>query len=351
MNRNGLAARVRWTWMSGNDGGRTIMRGMLTGIAVLLALVGVARAADCPPLPPPYDGPIFDANVQTWNPQVAGLLDVLPGTGVQRVALFANGRTETGGRRRAETDARRVAVLALARAHPDLIVVGAPKIGFIEGGDLPAGYVADTIAGVADGTYKFVGEILYTHGDKPDHPPTPTGEVYVDPLAPGTARLLQGLKGHAAPLMTHWEAWAWDRDWPRFDKLYGAWPEQRFVVPNLVYGSPDKADAILSAHRNVWGIISRVVDGRYHFVDPDKQAKLGPSMFNACGALRADWWAVLIRHADRLMYGSDAYATARVGWDVYPGIIARYRRIAGQLPPDIAHRISWDNASALYGAR
>ncbi len=169
--------------------------------------------------------------------------------------------------------------------------------------------------------------------------------------APGAARLLEGLKGHNAPLLTHWEAWARARDWPRFDRLYTAWPQQRFVVPSLVYGSPDKAEAILSAHPNVWGIISRVVDGRYTLVDPAKQAKPGPPMFDACGALRPDWRAVPIRHAVQLMYRSDAYSTARVGWDVYPGIIARYRRIAGQLPPDVAHRISWDTAAAPYGAQ
>jgi hypothetical protein len=242
-------------------------------------------------------------------------------------------------------------VLALARENPDMFVVGEPRVGLIEGGGVPPRYVADTLDGVADGTYKFVGEILYTHGDKPDHPPTPTGDVYVDPLAPGTTRLLQGLQAHPVPVMTHWEAWAWDRDRPRFDKLYSAWPAQRFIVPSLVYGSPDKADAILSAHPNVWGTISRLVDGRYQFVDQAKQAKLGPSMFDACGLLRPDWRAVLLKHADRLMYASDAYATARVGWDAYPHIIARYRRIAGQLPPDVAQRISWDNAAALYGAK
>ena len=293
-------------------------------------------------MPPPYTGPIFDAAVQSWNTDVAGLLDVLPGTGVQRIALFSNGRGWQAG-------PRRDAVIALAQAHPDLFVVGAPKIGFIQGGDLPSGYVADTLAGVAAGTYKFVGEILYTHGDKPDHPPTRTGDVYVDPRAQGTTRLLQGLQAHPVPLMTHWEVWAWDRDWPRFDKLYSAWPVQRFIVPSLVYGSPDKADAILSAHPNVWGTISRLVDGRYIFVDPAKQAQVGPSMFDACGMLLPVWRAVLLKHADRLMYASDDYATARVGWDVYPHIITRYRRIAGELPPDVAQRISWDNAAALYG--
>jgi hypothetical protein len=312
-------------------------------LLALLALALPARAAECPALPPPYQGPIFDADVQAWQPNVSDLLDVVPQTGVRRIALYANSRA--GGE--ATTDA----VLAAARAHPDLIVPGAPKIGFIYGGDLPSGYVAATLSGVDNGTYRFIGEILYTHGDKPDHRPQPGGVVYVDPLAPETARLLAGLKGHEVPLLTHWEAWNWDHDLPRFDQLYRAWPAQRFVLPSLAYGSPDKADQVLSAHPNLFGVISRLVDGRYTFVDPAKQAALGPPMFDACGALLPAWRAVLIKHADHLMYGSDAYATQRVGWNTYPGIVARYRRIAGQLPPELARRISWDTAAALYNAR
>lgn len=311
---------------------------LLLGLCV--AFVRTAYGADCPALPRPYDGPIFDASVQVWNPDVDGLVTSVQGTGVKRIALYANGRFEPG--------ANTQAVIALAQAHPDLFIVGAPKIGFIQGGDLPDRYVSDTIAGVTAGNYKFVGEILYTHGDKPDHPPTRGGQVYVDPLAAGTTRLLTGLKGHAAPLMTHWEVWAWDRDWPRFDQLYSAWPNQHFVLPSLAYGSPATTETILSAHPNVWGVISRLVDGRYTFVDASKQAKLGPSMFDACGKLSDDWRAVLVKHADRLIYGSDDYANAHVGWDVYPKIIARYRSIAGQLPSDVAQKISWDNAAALY---
>ena len=240
------------------------------------------------------------------------------------------------------------AVAALAAAHPATLVLGAPKIGFIEGGDLPRGYVNGIVAGVRSGTYKFVGEILYTHGDKPDHQPTRTGEVYVDPLGAGTKQLLTGLAPYDVPVLTHWEAWAWDRDRTHFDTLYAAWPQQRFVIPSLLYGSPDKADAILSAHPNVWGIISRLIDGRYQFVDPVKMAKLGPSMFDDCRTLTDGWRAVLIKHSDRLMYGSDYY-THNAIWSGYTGPIERYRQIAAQLPPDVAQRISFDNAAALYG--
>ncbi len=325
---------------------RSICRPLVLGIVIFttgLATLGSGRAADCPQLPPPYDGPIFDANVQTWTADVQGLLAAAPRAGVKHVALFAN--SNAAG---AEGVA---AVLAAAREHPDLVVAGAPKIGFIRGGDLPADFVSATLSGIAEGTYKFVGEILYTHGDKPDHPPTRQGEIYVDPLAPGTTRLLEGLRDRNAPLLTHWEAWAWDRDRPRFDRLYSSWPQQRFVLPSLAYGSPDKADAILSAHQNLWGILSRLVDGRFRFVDPAKAAKLGPVMFDDCGALTAEWRAVLLKHVDRLMYGSDDYATQRVGWESYPGIIKKYRAIAGQLPGEVARKISWDNAAALYGTR
>jgi hypothetical protein len=301
------------------------------------------RAEGCASLPSPYAGAIFDANVQAWNPSIQGLISNAAKAGVERIALFANSRA--GGS--ATVDA----VLAAKQTSPDLIVAGAPKIGFIFGNDLPTRYLSSTLADVKNGTYGLIGEILYTHGDKPDHPPTPRGEVTVDPLAPGTTLLLNGLRGKTVPLLTHWEAWAWERDWPRFDKLYANWPQQRFVLPSLAYASPDQADTILSSHRNVWGIISRLVDGRYRFVDPAKQAMLGKPMFDKCGFLLPEWRAVLLKHSDRLMYGSDEYSNAGRAWDEYPRIIARYRQIAGQLPTAVAQTISWDNAATLYGSK
>ncbi len=327
----------------------------LSGLRAMLGIVALcgtivpgwfataARAADCPALPPPYAGPIFDANVQVWNPNVDGLVEAMQESGVGKIALFAN--SHAGGPETAQ------AVLSLAQAHPDLIVLGAPKIGFIYGGDLPRAFVSDTVADIRSGTYRFVGEILYTHGDKPDHKPQRNGEIYVDPLASGTQQLLTQLRSYDVPVMTHWEVWAWDRDRPRFDKLYNAWPQQRFLLPSLAYGSPDSTEAILSAHPNVWGIISRLVDGRYQFVDPAKAAKLGPAMLDECGMLRPDWRAVLIKHSDRLLFGTDYYVHQNANWKSYSLPISSYRSLAGQLPPDVAKRISWDNAAALYGAR
>jgi predicted TIM-barrel fold metal-dependent hydrolase len=143
---------------------------------------------------------------------------------------------------------------------------------------------------------------------------------------------------------------AWNRDKAHFDELYSAWPQQRFVLPSLAYGSPETTDAILSTHPNVWGIISRLVDGRYKFVDPAKAAKLGPNMIDDCNILQPEWRAILVKYNDRLMFGSDYYAGPMTSWAGYSQVIRHYRGIAGQLPPDVAHRISWENAAALYGA-
>lgn len=115
-------------------------------IAILLAWPGDAtRAADCPDLPPPYTGPIFDAQVQAWNPRVDGLIGAAQNAGVKHIAFFANSKAGS-------QSPTAMAVQALAQAHPELLVLGAPKIGFIHGGDLPRGYVSDTVAGVRSGT-------------------------------------------------------------------------------------------------------------------------------------------------------------------------------------------------------
>jgi hypothetical protein len=318
----------------------TVLGGAAALCVILSCLDNPPWAEECASLPAPYTGAIFDANVQAWNPSIQGLIDNAVKAHIERVALFANSRA--GG------SATVAAVLAAKQTSPNLIVAGVPKIGFIFGKDLPTEYQSSTLADIKNGTYTFIGEILYTHGDKPDHPPTPRGEVTVDPLALGTTLLLNGLRGKTAPLLTHWEAWAWERDWPRFNELYAKWPQQRFVLPSLAYGSPEQADTVLSAHRNVWGIISRLVDGRYRFVDSAKQAKLGKPMFDSCGASLPAWRAVLLKHSDHLMYGSDEYSNQGRGWSEYPGLVARYRRIAGQLPADVARKISWDNAAALY---
>ncbi len=59
------------------------------------------------------------------------------------------------------------------------------------------------------------------------------------------------------------------------------------------------------------------------------------------------WRAVIIRHADRLMIGTDTWVNAQ--WDNYEGLIALNRQWLSKLPRDVAERIAYKNATRLFG--
>jgi len=59
------------------------------------------------------------------------------------------------------------------------------------------------------------------------------------------------------------------------------------------------------------------------------------------------WRAVIIRHADRLMIGTDTWVNAQ--WDDHEGLIALNRLWLSKLPRDVAERIAYKNAARLFG--
>lgn len=67
---------------------------------------------------------------------------------------------------------------------------------------------------------------------------------------------------------------------------------------------------------------------------------------SAGGRLGDDWRAVFMQHPDRFLIGSDTWVTPR--WQHYEGLFAEYRGWLGQLPGEVAQRIAWGNAAALF---
>ncbi len=63
--------------------------------------------------------------------------------------------------------------------------------------------------------------------------------------------------------------------------------------------------------------------------------------------LDPQWRAVIMRHADRLMIGTDTWVNAQ--WDDYAGLIALNRLWLSKLPRDVAERIAYRNAAGLFG--
>ncbi|PYO57906.1 MAG: amidohydrolase, partial [Candidatus Rokuibacteriota bacterium] len=64
------------------------------------------------------------------------------------------------------------------------------------------------------------------------------------------------------------------------------------------------------------------------------------------GGLDPEWRALLVRHADRFLVGTDTWTTSR--WDALADSIAQVRVYLRQLPPDVADRIAFRNAQRLF---
>jgi hypothetical protein len=257
--------------------------------------------------------------------------------GVGKIALFARSRKSLG-----ENEEE---VLELAEKHPGLIVLGAPKYFLLED-DLPGYFIEATIKGVRKHRYAFVGEILYTHGDKSHGTQTFSGERYVDPSSPGTTELLRQLAPLGVPLMTHWEVYAWERDQPRFDKLYRAHPNQVFILPHMGFGKADQVRTLLETHPNLYMTMSKKDQDRTSYSDPGKTAKVGGSMVDECGFLKAGWKAILLKYQSRILFATDAHKDHR--WKLYEKLVKSMWRILGQLPDNTAKNIAYRNAERLY---
>jgi hypothetical protein len=64
------------------------------------------------------------------------------------------------------------------------------------------------------------------------------------------------------------------------------------------------------------------------------------------GKLCAPWRELMLRYPDRFVIGSDTWINQR--WDAYEELMKGYRVWLGDLPPEVARRIAWDNGAKLF---
>ncbi len=67
------------------------------------------------------------------------------------------------------------------------------------------------------------------------------------------------------------------------------------------------------------------------------------------GRLCPEWRALMERFPSRFMVGSDTWINQR--WDNYDELMRGYRVWLGDLPPELAQRIAWGNAAAMFGLK
>ncbi|MDI1274539.1 MAG: amidohydrolase, partial [Polaromonas sp.] len=67
------------------------------------------------------------------------------------------------------------------------------------------------------------------------------------------------------------------------------------------------------------------------------------------GKLCPEWRALLLKYPSRFMIGSDTWVNQR--WQYYEELMKGYRTWLGDLPPDVARKIAWDNGASLFGVK
>jgi len=113
-------------------------------------------------------------------------------------------------------------------------------------------------------------------------------------------------------------------------ELFAIEPRSRIIWAHAGMSSgPQAVGVLMDRHASLWADLSY----RYGDVAPG-------------GTLEPAWRALLVRHADRFMLGSDTWTTSR--WEQVADMADEARRFLQQLPPDVAEKIAYKNIERLF---
>ena len=111
------------------------------------------------------------------------------------------------------------------------------------------------------------------------------------------------------------------------------------------------ADArLIWAHTGVGGApVARVDALLAKFPQLMGELAYRPGLTCAQGLLCVEWRTLLLKYSGRFMIGSDTRVNQR--WAQYEELMKDYRVWLGDLPPDVARKIGWGNAAALFDVK
>ena len=292
---------------------------------VFIALVAIVFVANASPVhAAPYTGPLLDAhlhyNTEAWNGQagphpVADVLARIQRNGVQ--AIVANSRPNDGTKLLAST----------AAANADLRVIPFIRL-YRNRADYDSWFQDESIytmvqtelaRGTAAGAYKGIGEFhLYDSANA-------NGAVAQKLMA------LADDKGLA--VLAHVDDVAID--------LLMANTPSRGQRTTLIWahtgigGAPvERVDALLARYPRLIGELS---------YRPGLTCPAADGTERLCPA----WRALLLKYPTRFLIGSDTWVNQR--WLYYDDLMQGYRAWLGDLPPDVARNIAWNNGARLFG--
>ncbi|MBC5782991.1 amidohydrolase family protein [Ramlibacter sp. USB13] len=285
------------------------MRGWLAAAGVLLATG--AAAAD-------YAGPIFDAhlhyNVEAYDGPhpLADALARMQRSGVR--AVIANSRPNEGTKRLAQAPQTRragVTVVPFVRLYRNR----ADYDNWFRDETIHAMVQEELARGTAAGPYRGLGEFHLYDAQNANGP---------------VARKLMALaeeKGLA--VLAHVDDTA---------------------VDLLMAHTPSKGAKVglIWAHTGIGGApVARVEQLLVRYPRLMGELSYRPGLTCDGGSLCPEWRALVLKYPDRFLLGSDTWINQR--WESYDATMRGYRTWLGDLPPDVARRIAWDNGANLFG--
>jgi len=288
------------------------MRGAWVAL-VLAACAAPGFAAD-------YAGPLFDThlhyNEEAWNGNSgphspADVLARMQRNGVE--AIVANSRPNDGTKSlaaMAETRKAGVTVVPFIRLYRNR----ADYDNWFRDEsiyDMVQAEFARGVAGDQAGPYKGIGEFhLYDSANA-------NGAV--------ARKLMQFAAKNKLAVLAHVDDTA-------IDLLMAHAPDARLVWAHTgIGGAPvERVDALLGKYPQLMGELS-----------------YRPGLTCDAGKLCPEWRALLLKYPGRFMIGSDTWVNQR--WLYYDELMKGYRAWLGDLPPDVARKIAWGNAAAMYG--
>lgn len=287
------------------------------------ALAGALALATCTAAAADYAGPLFDAhlhyNEEAWNGRegphpIADVLARMQRNGVR--AIVSNSRPNDGTKalaQSAETRRAGVTVVPFVRLYRNR----ADYDNWFRDDTIYEMVLAELARGTAAGPFRGIGEF----------------HLYDSANANGpTARKLMALAEEKdLVVLAHVDDTA-------IDLLMANTPSQ------------GAAAKLIWAHTGIGGASAARVDqllARY----PRLMGELSyrPGLTCADGKLCPEWRALILKYPARFLIGSDTWVNQR--WQYYDELMKGYRTWLGDLPPDVARRVAWDNGASLFGLK
>ena len=290
------------------------MRRAAVAWALALGLAPLAQAAD-------YGGPLLDAHlhynveaVQGPHP-ISDVLARMQRNGVR--AIVANSRPNDGTKAlveaRTQTDAAGVTVVPFIRLYRNR----ADYDNWYRDESIYEMVQAEFTRGTARGPYRGIGEFhLYDSRNA---------------NGPVARKLMAFAEDKQLAVLAHVDDVA---------------------VDLLMANAPSKGQKLrlIWAHTGIGGTPVERVEvmlARYPLLMGELSYR--PGLTCEGGLLCPEWRALLLRYPDRFLIGSDTWINPR--WQQYDELMQGYRRWLGDLPPEVARQIAWDNGAALFGLK